>query len=243
MKNIKISTILSFVSLILIIAILGGIIYGYYKKHNLHVENPVVTMEIEKFGTVKIELYPNIAPDSVSNFIRLAQNGMYNGLKFHRVVDGFMIQGGDPEGTGAGSPTFGNLYKNEDENKKYKYSNGKEASSSDKYTITGEFIANGYYDNKLELSEGTIAMARSDYTLSSPTLTEESYNSAGSQFFIMTTNEHTDLTGYYAGFGKVIEGIDVVKAVEKVECKAANEQENNEDGEKSTDSRRNFKTG
>lgn len=212
------------IALILILIILGTLVFGYYKKQTLNVSNPIVTMEVENFGTVKIELYPDKAPETVNNFITLANNGFYNGLKFHRVVKDFMIQGGDSAGNGTGSPKFTDLYNNDDENAIYKYSNGKEAKGSDDYTITGEFMANGYTKNDLNLTEGTIAMARGDYTAYSSTLTSESYNSASSQFFIMTTNEHTNLSGYYAGFGKVIEGMEVIKEIENVECKVADSE-------------------
>lgn len=229
MKDKKISFICIFIALILVIIILGLLLYGYYKKKTLDIPNPVVTMEVENFGTIKVELYPDIAPESVNNFITLANNKFYNGLKFHRVVEGFMIQGGAPEGNGTGGPTFADLYNNDDENASYKYSDGTEAKGTDSYTIPGEFIANGYDNNKLSLTAGTIAMARSDYTSYSSTLKQESYDSAGSQFFIMTTDDHTNLSGYYAGFGKVIEGLDVVQAIEKVECKAASDDEENEE--------------
>ena len=223
------------IALILIIVMLGGLCFGYYKKARLKVENPIVTMEVENFGTIKLELYPDLAPETVNNFIKLANNGFYNGLKFHRVVKDFMIQGGDPSGDGTGSPKLSDLYGNDDENQTYKYSDGTEAKGSDSYTITGEFIANEYNKNTLNLTEGTIAMARSDYSSQAPTLTTESYNSGSSQFFIMTSNEHTNLSGYYAGFGKVIEGLDVVKEISNVECKAKEtSEENSEDAEVST---------
>ena len=230
MKDKKISTICTAVALILIIIILGVILYGYYKKQTINISNPIVTMDVENFGTIKIELYPDIAPESVNNFITLANNGFYNGLKFHRVVEGFMIQGGDIKGDGSGTPTFADLYNSDDEKATYKYSDGTEAKGTDIYAIPGEFIANGYKNNKLSLDAGTIAMARSDYTSYSPTLAQESYDSAGSQFFIMTSDDHTNLTGYYAGFGKVIEGLDVVQAIEKVECKVPESDEENEEG-------------
>lgn len=124
--------------------ILGGLCYGYYKKQTLKISNPIVTMEVENYGTIKIELYPDQAPETVSNFIKLANNGFYNGLKFHRVVKDFMIQGGDPSGDGTGSPKLSDLYNNDDENAEYKYLDGTDAKGSDSYTITGEFVANGY---------------------------------------------------------------------------------------------------
>lgn len=218
--NKKVKNIMCVIALILIIIILGGLCYGYYKKQTLNISNPIVTMEVENYGTIKIELYPDQAPETVSNFIKLANNGFYNGLKFHRVVKEFMIQGGDPSGDGTGSPKLSDLYNNDDENADYKYSDGTDAKGSDSYTIAGEFVANGYDKNTLNLTEGTIAMARGDYTAYSSTLASESYNSGSSQFFIMTSNDHTNLSGYYAGFGKVIEGMDVVKEIANVECKA-----------------------
>ena len=233
MESKKTSVIITVIALILVLVLLGGLLYGYYRNKTIDIPNPVVTMEIEKFGTVKMELYPDIAPESVNNFVTLINNGFYNGLKFHRVVEGFMIQGGDPEGTGKGGAKFSDLYNNDDENAKYNYSDGKEAKGSDQYAIPGEFIANGYDNNKLELKAGTLAMARSDYTSQSPSLVKESYNSGGSQFFIMTTDDHTNLTGLYAGFGKVIEGLDVIQAIEKVECKTASTDEEKEKSEES----------
>ena len=228
--NKKVKNICWIIALILIIVILGGLVYGYYKKANNNISNPIVTMEVENFGTIKIELYPDQAPETVSNFVKLANNGFYNGLKFHRVVKDFMIQGGDPEGNGTGSPKLSDLYNNDDENASYKYSDGTDAKGSDSYSITGEFVANGYTKNTLNLTEGTIAMARSDYTSYSSTLATESYNSGSSQFFIMTSNDHTNLSGYYAGFGKVIEGMDVVKEIANVECKAAESSGDSEEG-------------
>ena len=71
--------------------------------------NPIATMEIEGYGTIKIELYPGMAPNTVANFIRLANRGFYNGLTFHRTIPGFMIQGGDVKGDGTGSPMYSNI--------------------------------------------------------------------------------------------------------------------------------------
>ncbi len=209
----KASNIITIIALILIIVLIGGVSYGYYKKATMEVKNPIVTMEVKDFGTIKLELYPEMAPDTVANFIALAQNGFYDGLKFHRVVDGFMIQGGDINGDGTGSPKLSNLG-----------IEVKEGEDRD-YCIKGEFLANRFNKNTLKHEEGVISMARADYTQQySPSLTTESYNSAGSQFFIMTeANESLD--GYYAPFGKVIEGLDVVHNIEKVEVKVADDGE------------------
>ena len=233
MNNKKILNIFTIIALILIVIVLGGIVYGYYKKQTLNAQNPIVTMEVENFGTIKIELYPDKAPETVKNFVTLANNGFYNGLTFHRVVKDFMIQGGDPKGDGTGGSTFADLYNNSDENQTYKYSNGKEAKGTDSYTIKGEFVANGYNNNTLNLEEGVLAMARNDYTQYSSSLKEESYNSGSSQFFIMT-KANTSLNGYYTAFGKVIEGMDVVHKIEEVEVKAADNSSESGNTEVST---------
>ena len=94
--------------------------------------NPVVTIEMENGGIIKAELYPEIAPNTVNNFISLVASGYYDGVIFHRVIPGFMIQGGDPEGTGMGGPG---------------------------YSIKGEFTANGF-KNELKHKRGVLSMAR-----------------------------------------------------------------------------------
>lgn len=175
------------IAIILILALIGYVIASNVIHATKSVQNPIVTMEVENFGTVKIELYPDIAPNTVANFISLINEGYYDGLTFHRAVKGFMVQGGDKEGTGSGKVA---------------------------QTIKGEFLENGYEKNTLRHDRGVISMARSDY--SSLGLVQEGYNSAFSQFFIMTDN-NTSVNGYYAGFGKVIEGMDVVDAISKVE--------------------------
>ena len=211
----KTSNIITIIALLVIIVLIGGVAYGYYKKATMEVKNPIVTMEVKDFGTIKLELYPEMAPETVSNFVALAQHGFYDGLKFHRVVKDFMIQGGDVNGDGTGSPKLSDL--------------GIEVSEDEdrEYCIKGEFLSNGYNENTLKHKEGTISMARGDYTSTSPSLTTESYNSAGSQFFIVT-KDNESLNGNYCPFGKVIEGMDVVHAIEAVEVKAE-ESENSED--------------
>ncbi|MGX8705487.1 MAG: peptidylprolyl isomerase [bacterium] len=96
--------------------------------------NPIVTIEMENGGVIKAELYPEVAPNTVANFVNLVEKGFYNGLIFHRVIPGFMIQGGDPQGTGMGGPG---------------------------YTIKGEFARNGYKQNTLKHTRGVLSMARS----------------------------------------------------------------------------------
>ena len=201
----KVKNILWVIALLVIIVLIGIVGFNFYKKATMEVKNPIVTMEVENFGTIKMELYPEQAPETVANFITLANRGFYNGLTFHRVVKDFMIQGGDKEGTGQGSATLSDLKDDGD--------------SNTDYSIKGEFVANGV-NNTLKFDEGIIGMARNDYTQYSSSLKEESYNSGSSQFFIMT-KANTSLNGYYTAFGKVTEGMDVVHKIENVEVKAA----------------------
>lgn len=95
--------------------------------------NPIVTINLKNGKVVKVELYPEIAPNTVRNFVSLVKKGFYDGLIFHRVIPGFMIQGGDPNGTGMGGPG---------------------------YSIRGEFSANGF-ENNLRHDKGVLSMARS----------------------------------------------------------------------------------
>lgn len=135
--------------------------------------NPVVTIEMENGNIIKAELYPDIAPNTVRNFISLINKGFYDGLIFHRVIPNFVIQGGCPDGSGMGGPGYG---------------------------IKGEFTSNGFI-NDLKHERGVLSMARAMPP-----------NSAGSQFFIMHANvPHLDKQ--YAGFGKVIEGIEEVDRI------------------------------
>lgn len=213
----KTKNIIWIIALILVIVIIAGLGYGYYKKATMEVKNPIATLEVENFGTIKIELYPELAPETVANFTALANRGFYDGLTFHRIVKDFMIQGGDKQGNGQGSATTKDLKDDGDETE---------------YTIKGEFISNGV-DNKLKFEEGIIGMARSDYTSYSPNLTEESYNSGSSQFFIVT-KATTSLNGYYTPFGRVIEGLDVVHKIEEIEVKAADDAQESGNTEVST---------
>ncbi|MGN1300478.1 MAG: peptidylprolyl isomerase [Clostridia bacterium] len=197
-----------FVKILLIVLIIVSIIgigflgYGYYQKLTKNVQNPIATIEVENFGTIKIELYPDMAPNTVTNFITLANRGFYDGKTFHRTIPDFMIQGGSKDGNGQGDPTLSDIKDG--------------GSETETYAIKGEFIANDYDKNTLKLKKGVIAMARLDYSDISSSLTKNGYDSAGSQFFIM--NEDNDnINGLYAGFGQVIEGLEIVDQIANVE--------------------------
>ena len=141
-------------------------------------------IDVKDYGTIEVELYEELAPITVKNFVDLAKDGFYDGLTFHRIITGFMIQGGDPKGDGTGG--------------------------SEK-TIKGEFAQNGVENNlshtrgvmsAIMLTErGVISMARSNEP-----------DSASSQFFIVQADS-TYLDGQYAAFGKVTKGMDIVDKI------------------------------
>ena len=130
--------------------------------------NPTFKITMENGGVIEGELYPDKAPQSVANFVDLCEHNFYDGLIFHRVIPGFMIQGGCPKGMGIGGPG---------------------------YNIKGEFARNGV-DNPLKHTYGVLSMARAMHP-----------DSAGSQFFIMTSDS-PHLDGSYAAFGKVLTGME-----------------------------------
>lgn len=133
-----------------------------------------ITMENGK--VIELQLDAAAAPITVANFEKLAKQGFYNGLTFHRIIPGFMVQGGDPQGTGMGGPG---------------------------YSIRGEFERNGVA-NPIKHTPGVLSMARSMRP-----------NSAGSQFFIMTSvSPHLD--GSYAAFGRVTKGLEHADRIQNV---------------------------
>lgn len=146
-----------------------------------------VVLEVEGYGDITLELYPYYAPITVENFVSYVEEGFYDGLTFHRVIQNFMIQGGDPTGTGMGD------------------------SSLEK--IKGEFSANGVKNN-LKFERGVIGMARSS-----------DYDSATSQFFICQEDDQVShLSGQYAAFGRVVDGMEVVDSI--AACDKTTEVEN-----------------
>jgi len=209
-------------AILILIALIVILCFGYYNKTTYNVKNPIATMEIKDYGTIKLELYPEYAENTVKNFVALANNGFYDGLTFHRILKDFMVQGGDIEGDGSGSPRLSAIESSVE----------KDSEEDIVYNIDGEFVFNGYENNTLKLEKGVIAMARTDYTQYAyyygRELIEKGYNSAGSQFFIMTTDDNISLTGYYAGFGKVIEGYDVLEKLANTKVKKASENDTEE---------------
>ncbi len=182
--------ILSIIVLIFVLILGGFLVYGYYQKATYKLQRPIVSMEIKDYGIIEIKLYPDMAPNTVKNFIKLINDGYYNGLTFHRVEES-LIQGGDKSGDGTGQTEL---------------------------SINGEFKENGY-DNELKFERGTLGLARQDFTYYSsisPDLVEKGYNSGYAQFFIMTKDVDA-FDGYYTAFGKVIKGIEIVDKLTELE--------------------------
>jgi len=146
----------------------------YYDSDNYLTGTYYAVIDVQDYGEIYLVLYAGDAPATVTNFVNLVEDGFYNGLTFHRVIDGFMIQGGDPEGDGTGKA---------------------------EYTIPGEFSENGFANNNTTHARGIISMARA-----------KDYDSASCQFFIMQEDTPA-LDGYYATFGRVLSGMDVVDAI------------------------------
>ncbi len=157
-------------------------------------ETNLIKIEIENKGIIIAELYPSVAPITVTNFKKLVSEKFYDNLIFHRVIKDFMIQTGDPTGTGTGG--------------------------SDE-TIKGEFSINGI-ENELSHTRGVLSMARRG----SDPETEETLNSASSQFFIVH-EDSTYLDGKYAAFGKVLHGLDIVDYIANVSVNENNKPNKN----------------
>ncbi len=143
-----------------------------------------IKIELTDGSVMTAELYPDVAPITVQNFVDLCTSGFYDGLIFHRIIRDFMIQGGDPNGNGKGG-------------------SGKK--------IKGEFSANGF-ENDLKHTKGVLSMARRGKDAAG----NMNYDTATSQFFIVTAKSYPSLDGQYAAFGKLTSGYDVLARLNNV---------------------------
>ncbi len=235
MKNFK-KIVLCIIVLAIIAAIVLVVVNFTMSKVSTK-PNPIVTMEIEGYGTVKIELYPDKAPNTVKNFIKLAQRGFYNGKGFTDIEDGF-IEGGFNEDPNAEADEtnltpaakLSNLF------------DGIEEGKDKDYAIKGEFIENGFNDNTLSHERGVVSMFRKSYTQYQReiamlqmmgykdeinSLINQMYDSQSSAFFILT-KDNTGYNGTYTAFGKVIEGMDIVDKMAALEVKTTTDEETGE---------------
>lgn len=231
MKNFK-----KIVAGILVIALVAAVIATVInivlsktdKKHN-----PVVTMEIEGYGNVKLELDPEAAPNTVKNFIRLAQRGYYNGKTFSDVQEGLVVGGLDDvsgdEKKEMVSPKLSNI------------KDLAEGEEDKEYTIPGEFIEKGH-KNMLSHQRGVISMTRTTYNDFQQEIAmiqmigygdyingvvDKMYDSQAAGFFILTEDE-IGYDGTYSAFGRVVDGMDIIDRISKLELEKSTDSEGKE---------------
>lgn len=213
----KVQLVIWVIIAIVAILLIGVVGYNLVLNKTEQVIHPEVTFEIENYGNVKIELYPEYAPNTVTNFIKLVEKGYYNNKVVYGKDDICMYVGRDQEGN-AINPTAGLIDDSIEAGTDADYD----------YTIHGEFVANGYEKNILRHEKGIISLIRNDYTQYVQTLTQESYNSGNAQLGIMMSDKASTLNGVYTAFGRVTEGIEILEKIyNEVEIKAP---ETSEDG-------------
>ena len=195
-----------------LLGISGLLVYNAVNAKTEDVKNPILNLELEEYGTIKIELYPDYAPNTVKNIIALANNGYYNGKIFYGIDDIAVYVGRNSEGDSE-NPKLSNIKTLDDGEDDYDYS------------INGEFIANGFKENTLKHSKGVVSMVRANYSNQIESLTNESYNSATSQFTIIMNDNARNLNGMYAAFGKVIEGMDILEQIYELDIKVEETEE------------------
>lgn len=239
----KVKKILLSLIVIALICAIVAIIANFVLSKTDNKSNPIVTMEIEGYGTVKIELYPDMAPNTVKNFIRLAQRGFYNGKTFNDIEDG-LVRGGAAEDTQADTESE-ETEDTESTIAEPKLSNIKDLAEGEEdksYSIEGEFVENGYNNNTLAHQRGVISMYRKTssyyqqeiamvemmgYESYLDTILDNLYDSQTSEFFILT-EDNSNFNGTFAAFGKVIEGMDVIDKISEVELQTTTSDDGTE---------------
>lgn len=211
----KLKKILSIILIITLVAICCFLVIQYIRSLIQDVKNPILTLEIKNYGNVKIELYPEYAPNTVKNIIKLAENGYYDGKVLYGTDEISVYVGRNSEGE-IDYPKLSTL--------------DKEVAAEDdyEYEIKGEFVANGFETNTLRHEKGVVSMIRADYTqVFGSTLQEQSFNSGSSQFTILTKDAR-NLNGMYAAFGKVVEGMDIIERIYSLEKEVIETEEETE---------------
>ena len=182
---------------IVVLVTLGGVVYQFVNAMNSEPVHPEVTFEIENLGTVKMELYPEYAPNTVKNIIRLVEKGFYTDK---------VVYGKDEICIYMGRADDGNV---PDVKAAFMLDTIDKDSDADfNYSIAGEFFLNGFEQNTLNHEKGTVTLLRNDYGSG---LSNESYNSGNTQMAIMMNLEASKLNGAYAAFGKITEGLDLIE--------------------------------
>lgn len=221
------------VLMVIILALLGTsglLVYNATIEKNKEIKNPVLTLNIENYGEVKIEMYPEYAPNTVKNIVALANNGYYNGKIFYGMDDIAVYVGRNSEGKSE-NPKISDIDKSVVAEENQIVSTTENNSNDYEYEIDGEFVANNFKQNTLKHEKGVVSLVRADYTKQIASLTSQSYNSGSSQFTI-TMKDSRQLNGMYAAFGKVIEGMDIVETIYGLATKV---EETSEDGTTNTE--------
>ena len=178
------------------------LIYSFIKTKTDVVVHPEVSFEIQDFGNIKMELYPEYAPNTVANIIKLAESGYYNGKVIYGKDDLCLYVGRDSSG--------------EVQNPKISLINPEIEADSDndyEYSIPGEFVANKFNQNTLRHEKGIVTLIRQDYSQYFSNLAEESYNSGNTNIGVIMNDNASNLNGVYAGFGRIVEGMDVLEKI------------------------------
>ena len=210
----KVQFIIWTIIAVLIIALLGWYAYSYARMKTEGNTHPEVEIEFENYGTVKFELYPEYAPNTVANFIKLAESGYYNDKVMYGKDALCLYFGRNQEGE-ITEPTTDTI----------EYPTVEPFT----YSIEGEFVANGFTQNTLRHEKGVMSLIRNNYTEYFSSLYEESYNSGNSQVGIMMSDDAVNLNGVYAAFGRVVEGMDILeKMYNEAEVVAASKDDTEE---------------
>lgn len=231
MKNFK--KIIAVVLVLALIAATVATVINIVLAKNDKKHNPVVTMEIEGYGNVKLELDPEAAPNTVKNFIRLAQRGYYNGKTFSDVQEGLVVGGLDD--------VSGEEKKEMVAPKLSDIKDGVAENEDKEYSIPGEFIEKGH-KNMLSHQRGVISMTRTTYNDYQQEIAmiqmigygdyingvvDKMYNSQAAGFFILTEDE-IGYDGTYSAFGRVVDGMDIIDTISKLELEKNTDSEGKE---------------
>jgi len=219
MKKISISMLIWIILCIVTICAIAYVSGTFFLAKTAKIVHPEVTFELENYGTIKIELYPEHAPNTVANFIKLAQAGYYNDKIIYGKDELCLYVGRNVDGEPV-MPRISLITETIEPDSELDYD----------YEIPGEFMVNGF-NNKLRHEKGVISLIRSDYTTQLSNLVSESYNSGSAQIGIMM-GESKNLDGYYAAFGRIVDGLDILERINSdLEIEPPEEDENGEEVE------------
>lgn len=199
----------------------GWFVYSFVMSNKADVVHPEVTFEIQDFGNVKMELYPEYAPNTVANIIKLVENGYYNNKVIYGKDDLCLYVGRNSDGE-VENPKISLIDPNIE----------KDSDEDYEYSIPGEFIANDFKQNTLRHEKGIVTLIRQDYSQYFPNLSDESYNSGNTNIAVIMNDGASNLNGVYAGFGKVLEGMDILeKLYNEIEIKKEETTDETAEGE------------